>query len=228
MSFNLPGEANPFEAPRAGIGEEARYLDMADNDAEMIRREHISHEASVKSIGSLNYLGAILCGFGTVGLALMAVGVFPIAPNQQNGVDPAMQKYIFAGLAAFYLFLTILYGAIGYGLTNLQTWARWTEVVIISLALLYVAFATIGALMVNPVAGLVFLLIGGGINGYILYLLVAPKSGVVFSKEYKEIIRKTPHVKQKMSIIVKILVGILLAIILLAFVGGLIGYFMSR
>jgi hypothetical protein len=213
MSFDPPGGVNPFEAPRAGIGGRAWGLDVADNDAELIRREHLGREANIKSLGHLNYLGAFFCGLATILIALTAMGVIPPRLDQPNTLDPMTQKLIFGGMAVFYLVFTALYGAMGYGLTHLQVWARWTQVVLTSLGLLYVAFMALAAAMVNPVVGLVVLLFGGGIGGLILYLLVSSKAGVVFSREYQEVIRKTPHVKYKTSIVVKILLGLLLLLI---------------
>jgi hypothetical protein len=223
MSFDPPGGVNPFEAPRAGIGEKALYQDIADNDAELIRREHLGREANIKSLGHLNYLGAFFCGLATIGIALTAMGVIPPSPNQPNSLDPMTQKLVFGGMAVFYLVFTALYGAMGYGLTHLQNWARWTQVVLTSLGLLYIVFMTIAAMLVNPAVGLVLLVVGGGISGLILYLLVSSKAGVVFSREYQEIIRKTPHVKYKTSIIVKILLGLLLLLIGLGVLAAIFG-----
>ena len=61
------------------------------------------------------------------------------------------------------------------------------------------------------------------ILGYIVYLLVARKSGMVFSAEYKEIIRKSPQVKYKTGVIVKVfLIGLIVASVLVvaAMIGG--------
>jgi hypothetical protein len=223
MSFDPPGGVNPFEAPRAGIGEKALYQDIADNDAELIRREHLGREANIKSLGHLDYLGAFFCGITTVVFAMTGMGVLQPRMNQPDALDPMMQKLIFGGIAVFYLLFTVLLGAVGYGLTHLQNWARWTQVVLTSLGLLYVAFLTLATMMINPVAGLVVMLFGGGIGGLILYLLVSSKVGVVFSREYKEVILKTPHIKYKTSIIVKILLGLLLLLIGLGVLAAIFG-----
>ena len=54
MSTVNPDEINPFQAPRSAIGTPTVE---ADADAEVIRRTYIRHEASVRSIGMLAYLG---------------------------------------------------------------------------------------------------------------------------------------------------------------------------
>jgi hypothetical protein len=58
------------------------------------------------------------------------------------------------------------------------------------------------------------------INGYILYLVFSEKGRRVFSPEYQEIIRQTPHVKYQTSIIVKIFVGLLLGVLLFILAGA--------
>jgi len=222
MSFDPPERDNPFEAPRTTIGERALSSDILDNDAELIRREHLGHEANVKSLGQLYYLGTFFGVIGTIFVVLMAAGAIPIPPNQQQGMDPDTTRLIYWGMAVFYLFATVLNGALGYGLTHLQTWARWTVLVFTVLGLLYVLFVGLALMLVNPIVGGIVLLVGGGINGFILYLLVAPKAGVVFSREYKEVIRKTPHVKNKTSLILKIFLGILIAIIAIAVLAAIL------
>lgn len=214
MSHDPFGEVNPFEAPRAGIGEEVVYRDLADNDAELIRREHIGHEANVKSIGHLYYLGAFFGALGAVVYVLLASGVMPVPPNQRNGMDPAIFRVAMGVAAAVCLVMTVLFAAPGYGLTKLQSWARWMSVVITSLALALTALYTLFiSAFISPAGGLIFLAIIGGINGAILWILVAPKAGVVFSADYKEVIRKTPHVRLQTSLIVKILLVVLIVAI---------------
>ena len=71
--------------------------------------------------------------------------------------------------------------------------------------------------------GLLGFPIGTLISAYFLYLLVSEKGKVVFSDEYKEVIRKTPHIRYKTSIVVWIFLGLLLLLIGLGLVGLLFG-----
>ena len=61
------------------------------------------------------------------------------------------------------------------------------------------------------------------ISIYILHLIFSSKGQMVFSPEYKEIIRQTPHIKYKTSKIVWVLLGIV-GLLLLA---GLVGLFIA-
>ncbi len=82
MSFAPPEDVNPFDPPRAEIGQRAFDSGLVDNEAELIRRAHFGHEASIRSLGLLSYLGAIFWTIGTVGLLVMASGL--VALNQPN------------------------------------------------------------------------------------------------------------------------------------------------
>jgi hypothetical protein len=61
-----PPMDNPYEAPQSEIHA------PEGGEAELIRTAHISHEASVKSIGTLMILGGFLTGFGMV--SVLAIG----------------------------------------------------------------------------------------------------------------------------------------------------------
>ena len=68
--------------------------------------------------------------------------------------------------------------------------------------------------------GLIGFPVGTIINGYILYLLLSPKTQTVFSVEYKKVIASTPHVRHS-STFGKILVIVFIVIAIFAFVGVL-------
>ncbi|WP_435009980.1 hypothetical protein P12x_001199 [Tundrisphaera lichenicola] len=231
MSFDSPRDVNPFEAPRAGIGQYAAaddYLE-SESDAEIIRRAHIGHEASIKSLGLLNFFFAFFGLLGTLALLAMGVGLIPMPPSQDpNSPSPEAMRGIFLGLSLVYLAMTVLNGGMGYGLRALQPWARWTTVVLTALSMLYILGVSVVLALAQPAAGLFVLMLGSLILGYILYLMISAKGGMVFSSQYKMIIRKTPHVKYKTSLIVKIFLGLLLFVIGLAIVGALVNMFQTR
>jgi len=230
VSFAPPEDVNPFDPPRAEIGHRAFDSGLVDNEAELIRRAHIGHEASIRSLGLLNYFGAIFGAIGTVGLLVMASGLVSLnQPNAiPNGPSPGTMRVIFLGVAVLYLALTLLNGGMGYGLRRLQPWARWTTVVFTALGLLYTLVVSVFAFLANPIAGAITLLVGSLIPGYILYMMVSAKGSMVFSPEYKAIILKTPHVKYKTSLIVKIFLAILLLVIGLAGVGAIMSSLQPR
>ena len=122
--------------------------------------------------------------------------------------------------------IAVLSGFIGYGLSRLQVWARWTLIVLqlvgfllTFLEIILVAFQG-GAEVAGRATGQA--LVTNLIPAYIFYLVASAKGAMVFSRPYKEVIRKTPHIKSKTSIIVKVLLVILLLLLGLAVVGGIL------
>ncbi|WP_422931084.1 hypothetical protein [Singulisphaera sp. PoT] len=60
-----------------------------------------------------------------------------------------------------------------------------------------------------------------GLSIYTLYLLLSSKGKVVFSPEYREVIKLTPHVFYRTSLLVKILVTLLAVVLVLMIIGGI-------
>lgn len=96
--------------------------------------------------------------------------------------------------------LGFIQGIIGSGLRGLK---RWTRIPVTLLS----------------VVGLLAIPVGTIINGYILYLLFSSKGATVFSDEYKEIIRQTPDIRYRTSIVVWIFLGLLGVVILFVLFG---------
>jgi hypothetical protein len=86
----------------------------------------------------------------------------------------------------------------GWGVRALQAWARKLGCVLSAVGLL--GFPT-----------------GTVINAYILYLYLSKKGRTVFSPAYKDVIAATPNVKYRTSIVVWILLALVVALILVAF-----------
>ena len=221
MSFDPPRKINPFEAPRAGIGERIPDLDLGDDGgAEATRRAYLGHEASVKALGSLQYLGAFFCVFGMLFFFAAAAGLVDMNAGRQ-GMTPEQMRIFNAVAGGAFVAGFAIYAGLGYGLRSLQPWARWVMIVLTSLSLLATAAQVVFLAAVNPAAaagGLVGAVIPSLITGYILYLVASAKGAMVFSGEYKDVIRKTPGIKYKTSIIVKIFLGLLIFVIVLGVV----------
>jgi hypothetical protein len=101
--------ANPYAAPAA------RVEDVGQNpEAEAIRRAHIGHEASTRSVGLLYYLGGIL------------VTVAAIVSLSQGG---AVVTALLLGLGVAQLFA-------GWGVRALRAWGRVVGSVLSAIGLL--------------------------------------------------------------------------------------------
>jgi hypothetical protein len=222
MSTEFPPRAetedfNPYAPPVGAIGEGPIDLipvgDLAA--AEAIRREHIGHEASVKSLGLLHYLSAFLVLIGSCGLLFMG-----FKGQLQGGVAGS---WLLIALGVVYLLLGALHLALGIGLTRLQTWARWTDAALISLSLMMVILGMVAAALTGQYPVLIGYSLGSLIAGYMLYLLVSPKSATIFAPGYKAIIAQTPHIKNRTSFALKIVLALFVTVIALAIVAAIVG-----
>ncbi|MDD9934677.1 MAG: hypothetical protein OXT09_13795 [Myxococcales bacterium] len=88
---------------------------------EAIRQEHIKHEASVRSIGMLYYVGAGMYLLTAIMLMVGALGD---------------EEFSGAGLGVLMLFLVAIPGLVGWGIRRLKTWARMTSIVLSCIGLL--------------------------------------------------------------------------------------------
>jgi hypothetical protein len=104
---------NPYAAPAA------RVEDFSANpEAEAIRKAHISHEASIKAVGLLYYLGSI-------GMTITAVVTLFAADETAE-----------LGLGAFLLAVGIGYLVAGWGARALRPWGRIVGCILAAIGLL--------------------------------------------------------------------------------------------
>ena len=205
---------NPYASPTVDVSS-VPSTGAVPSDAERIRREHISHEASVKSIGLLQYVGGALMSLsGIAGLLLFA------ANPRADAVG--------AIFGPIYIVLGILSFVLGYNLRKLRGWARWTTVVVTSIGILFMlsglAVAILDLVRANvslvgltvPVAA--FLLIAL-IPFCVVGLLVARKSRVIFSESYRQVIEQTPHIKYGMSFVLGVVLFVFVSLLGLFWIG---------
>jgi hypothetical protein len=113
--------ANPYAAPAA------RVDDVALNpEAEAIRRAHINHEASIKAVGFLYYLG---------GVVLLLAGVATLVDALNGGASLAFAVVLTAmGVAELFA---------GRGVRGLRGWGRILGCVLAALAMFNFPFGTV-------------------------------------------------------------------------------------
>lgn len=180
--------ANPYAPP---LGSPAPLV-AEPSGAAVVRRQYLSHEASVRSIGVLYYVGSVL--LLTAGAVML---YFAIAAD---GLSPEERAPDF-GLGIAYLVFATLQGAAGYGLRRLRRWAKPIAVVFSIIGLLAVPLGTI-------------------ISGYILYLLLSRKGSVVFSDHYQHVIAKTPEIRYKSSLLVLVLLAVLITVAIVSIIAA--------
>lgn len=191
--------SNPFDEQQYNPFAAPSSLDYAQenlgSDAERIRQQLIGHEASIQSIGLLYIIGSIFA---------VLFGIVTSLSSSQAMANGQRDAEVALVIGVVVLLLGIAQGIVGFGLRRLRSWTRIPVGVISGLGLIAVPIGTI-------------------VNGYILYLIFSEKGNRVFSPEYQDIIQQTPHIKYQTSIIVKILVVLLLAVIGLGMMALLLG-----
>jgi len=119
-------QANPYAPPTARVEDVA----STDSNAEAIRREHIKHEASIRSVGALYVIGGVLG-------ALAGIGVFVSGMMDNN--RSSMGEMV----GAVYLIFSLPSFVTGLGLRKLQPWTRIAAIIFSCIGLLGIPFGTI-------------------------------------------------------------------------------------
>lgn len=218
-----PADVNPYAPPESALAG-AEPLDVGGDpaEAEATRRAYLGHEASVKSIGSLHYIATF---FGLLVLFSLLSVLLTRTPANSGGIPTLVGTFV------FYLALSGLHLALGMGLNRLQIWARWTDVVLLVISLVFLLLSAgtvvfVSVLIPAPPGALarLSLIYGflGLITGYMLYLLLSKKGTMVFSPEYKQVIERTPHIRYKTSRLAWLSLIVLVALITFAVLGLLV------
>ncbi|MSQ54212.1 MAG: hypothetical protein EXR31_02480 [Betaproteobacteria bacterium] len=111
---------NPYSAPTA------RVEDAAGGEAEAMRKAHINHEAGLRSVGMLYYLGG----------ALIMLASLMGSIGKAEGMAPVAVMLLVAAIGAGQI-------AVGYGLRRLRPWARIPTIILSVLGLLAIPIGTI-------------------------------------------------------------------------------------
>ncbi|MCB9654223.1 MAG: hypothetical protein H6729_08870 [Deltaproteobacteria bacterium] len=186
-------EDNPFRGPSAPLDVPAPTGGAGRiADAERIRKEHLTAETNIRSIGTLHIVGAILGSLGMVAVAI------PAFMGKEELPAP-----LSIAVVATWCAIGLVYAAhmaSGIGLRKLRRWARIPSVVLSALGLL--AF---------PVGTL--------IGGIFLYVLLNKKAARIFAPDYEAIVRQTPHIRYRTSVVTWIIFGLIVAVLIAALIG---------
>jgi hypothetical protein len=147
----------------------------------------------LKHEASVQSVGSLYC-LGGIVLFIMGL-VAMLGGGGRSGGTSALAGLFFFGLGVGQFW-------VGRGLRKLKAWARIPTGILSGLGLLGIPCGTI-------------------INAYILYLVFCRKGTMVFSDEYHDVIEQTPHIKYRTSILVWILLGLVVALVALAFLAVL-------
>ncbi len=147
----------------------------------------LTREEHIKTEASIKSIGLL---YYLATLVLIAVGASFLTSGKGSSLS-----LLPGGLC---LLISIGAGVTGYGLRRLRKWARIPTIILSSIAVIY---------------GLINLSGGIIIHIFILVKMLGKQGQFVMTPEYQEIIAATPHVKNKTSIVVKVLLVLLLIIL---------------
>lgn len=180
-----------------------QMFDIAD--AEVIRKQHLNHEASIQGMGSLYLLGGFFgsllgLGYGGMGIAAMS-GVAGVIPDDGTpGPSPAIMGGVFVGMGVFVLAVAMAQFYAGWTMRKLDPKGKIVAIIVTAIGLLGFPCGTL-------------------LSAYTLYLLLSAKGEFIYSPQYKEIIAATPHIKYR-SIIAWVLLAVILLVVVLLFVAA--------
>lgn len=122
-----PENVNPYAASSIEATSEVVSMD----NPEAVRRAYLTHEASVKSIGTLFILGSVLVVIGsTVSIASALAVQMPDAFEVLLGMS-------------FVLLFGIASGVTGFALQRLHSWSRWGGTAFSAFGLLNIPIGTV-------------------------------------------------------------------------------------
>ncbi|MEM9554843.1 MAG: hypothetical protein AAGC60_11330 [Acidobacteriota bacterium] len=181
--------SNPYAPPSVSMEGAPRGVSHSQAEAEAIRREHVRHEASVRSIGLLYYLNGLATGLYSVIFLFAALGALV------DGGEVAMAA-VMGGMALFAGAFSAFVFWLGSSLRKLEERSRVPATVLAAIGLIGIPIGTL-------------------ISAYILYLLHSEKGKRIFTAEYRAIRDRTPEIRYRTSLAVWLVLGALV----LGFIG---------
>jgi hypothetical protein len=185
---------NPYASPAADFGGPASG-DLTDENALALRRGLFGRERAIRRLAWMYLLLAIVWIPAAVG----SLFFLALSSLRRAGIDVAPAVRVPARLPTdpglviltlFHVGVLSLNIALFYGLRALRSWARWTTV---ALACAVLLTASVTAYFVRPGPGALAVIFGGGgaLVCVIIYVLVSPPSGKLFTREYRDAVART-------------------------------------
>lgn len=164
------------------------------------RRKHLVHETMIRSIDSLFLVGS------AIGISSLFVGYGLPAPRFVGKIMGTFISYknesftepLYRILSGIFLFLFVWQAFVALGLRRLVPFANFFGVGVAILGLIdsgFMGFHILG-----------YQLFGAPLSTAccvaIIWLLMSSKGRYIFSSEYRQVIKQTPHIKSKLAFLV--------------------------
>ncbi|HEY1122025.1 MAG TPA: hypothetical protein VGE67_10510 [Haloferula sp.] len=185
---------NPYQAPAV---QDVVAPAAPATEVEAIRSKHLKHEASLKAVGVLCFLGGAI---SIVSMVAMVAVLGDVRTRSESEADSRQWVMMAVGTGVA---ICVAQFAAGWGLRKLRPWAK------IPAGLL----AVVGLVRQFPVVAPVHV-IGMLVSVYVLYLLFSAKGRKILSPGYSEIVAQTPHLRYRTPLWIKIAVVVILLFLL--------------
>jgi hypothetical protein len=156
-----------------------------------------------------------------VGLA----GVPGLAEDRSllNFTNRSFADSFLVAMAVMHLAAAAVCFGLGYALARRRPWARWTQAVLATLALLcIVAYAVAYAVCVAPRAGLVAIAGAAIVPAWVAYVFISPAGASFFTAADRDVTDRTPPLRPPIPFLVRFMLG---GIFVLLLVGCLVALF---
>jgi hypothetical protein len=162
----------------------AEEVSGTDLPAEVVRREHLNREASVRALGLL---------FCLLGAVVLLATIYALGTGSNAGLEVRSGIWGIIDVTAYTVGIVATF-AVGCGLLRLRRWARVPAIILCSIGLLRI-----------PIGTLLF--------PYFLYLLLSAKGRRVLAPDYAAIVVATPHINRPKTIFVWTVLAVLIVIV---------------
>lgn len=193
LSPGLGTSDDPYAPPRTEL-EHAQSRLSQDADLDRLRCAYLDQETAIRRVSWLNFTLALVWMPAAIGTLLMsglmllrAVGIDPVNYQFPKDTPPGIGLLALTGFHVGCLVLNIV---IWRELRRFRPWARWADG-FLAIVFLFIFLVYAGDVLINhkPLAWLIMISVPGlAVSTLVLLTLFSPRSSVVFSKQYREIV----------------------------------------
>jgi hypothetical protein len=193
-------DENPYAPPS-----EDRAASVDEKATDQVRNQRTKHLRRESCIRIAGLIGLILAGCGVLTFGFGTL--FELFRQEEDGIELWMYRRWIARMLCV-ISIAILAFVTSWGLFRLRNWGRWALTIVTTLPLPVLICAwlllnrtanpevqesidRVGLTIVSVISTLPCTLL--------LFLMWSPKGSMVFSPEYREIIRQTPHLRSGCS-----------------------------
>jgi hypothetical protein len=193
-------DENPYAPPRDD--RRASVDETETGQVESQRTKHLRRESCIRNAGLISSILA-----GCVVLTFSVGALFELYRQEEQDIELSIYRRWVARMICV-ISIAILAFVTSWGLFWLRNWGRWalTMVTTVPLPVLVCAWLLLNRTAnpevqesIDPVGLTILCVVSALPYTFLLFLMWSPKGSMVFSPEYRETIRQTPHLRSGCS-----------------------------